>query len=72
MGSGRRGWIANTENEVVSAAFIYVLVSGCTWGAAACFGASKPTVHRWFVIWSRAGVWGRLHKIILDQLAASG
>ncbi|MET9325027.1 transposase [Streptomyces sp. NPDC003038] len=45
-----------------------MLVSGCGWRALPpCFGASKSTVHRRFVIWSRAraGVWGRLHQEVL-------
>ncbi|WP_442815122.1 IS5 family transposase [Streptomyces sp. NBC_01775] len=33
-----------------------------------CFGASKPTVHRRFLICSRAGVWGRLHQKVLQLL----
>ncbi|MBY8887058.1 transposase [Streptomyces sp. PTM05] len=41
------------------AAIIYVLVCGCAWRALApCFGASKSTVHRRFLIWPRAGVYG--------------
>ncbi|WP_369276474.1 transposase [Streptomyces sp. R11] len=57
------GRVANIDDEAVFAAIIYVLVSGCAWRALpACFGASKSTVHRRFLIWSRAGVWGRLHQ----------
>ncbi|WP_405807242.1 transposase [Streptomyces sp. NBC_01187] len=33
-----------------------------------CFAASKPTVHRRFLICSRAGVWGRLHQKVLQLL----
>ncbi|MFJ8589604.1 hypothetical protein ACIRD2_33950 [Streptomyces sp. NPDC093595] len=28
----------------------------------------KSTAHRRFLIWSRAGVWGRLHEEILHRL----
>ncbi|MFE7268798.1 IS5 family transposase [Streptomyces sp. NPDC057592] len=57
------------DDEAVFAAIIYVLVSGCAWRALPpCFGASKSTVHRRFVVWSRAGVWGRLHQRILQLL----
>jgi transposase len=49
-----------------------VLVSGCAWRALPpCFGLSKSTAHRRFLIWSRAGVWGRLHQVVLDKLAAA-
>lgn len=59
--AGRR--VANIDDEAVFAAVIYVLVSACAWRALPpCFGASKSTVHRRFAIWSRAGVWGRLHQ----------
>lgn len=50
------GGIASIDDEAVFAAIIYVLVSGCAWRALPpCFGASKPTVHRRFAVWSRAG-----------------
>ncbi|GHE25287.1 hypothetical protein Shyd_85950 [Streptomyces hydrogenans] len=55
------------------AAIVYVLVSGCVWRALPpCFGASKSTVHRRFLIWSRAGVWGRLHQKVLELLDGHG
>jgi transposase len=63
------GGVPNIDDEAVFAAIIYVLVSGCAWRALPpCFGASKSTVHRRFVIWSRAGVWGRLHQKVLQLL----
>jgi transposase len=56
----------NTPAETLFAAIIYALVSGCAWRALPpCFGISKSTAHRRFMIWSRAGVWGRLHEAIL-------
>ncbi len=65
------GGTANIDHEAVFAAVVYVLVSGCSWRALPpCFGASRATVHRRFLIWSRAGVWGRLHQAVLDKLAA--
>ncbi|MFC7723233.1 transposase [Nonomuraea recticatena] len=43
------------------AAIIYVLVSGCAWRALPlCFGISKSTAHRRFVIWSRASLSRRM------------
>jgi transposase len=65
--------VANIDDEAVFAAIIYVLVSGCAWRALPpCFGASKPAVHRRFLIWSRAGVWGRLHQKVLELLDSQG
>lgn len=65
--------MANIDDEAVFAAIVYVLVSGCAWRALPpCFGASKSTVHRRFVIWSRAGLWGRLHHKVLQLLDARG
>ncbi|WP_427155671.1 IS5 family transposase [Streptomyces sp. TRM70308] len=67
------GGTQNTPDEAVFAAIIYVLVSGCAWRALPpCFGISKSTAHRRFLIWSRAGVWGRLHQAVLDKLADHG
>ena len=67
------GGVANIDDEAVFAAIVYVLVSGCAWRALPpCFGASKSTVHRRFLIWSRAGVWGRLHQKVLAVLDGAG
>ncbi|MFF4392840.1 IS5 family transposase [Streptomyces sp. NPDC001552] len=55
------------------AAIVYVLVSCCAWRALPpCFGISKSTAHRRFLIWSRAAVWGRLHEEILHRLDDAG
>lgn len=37
-----------------------------------CFGISKSTAHRRFLIWSRAGVWSRLHESVLHRLDDAG
>ncbi|WP_233510482.1 IS5 family transposase [Actinomadura craniellae] len=64
------GGTVNIDDGAVFAAIMYVLVSGWAWRhLPPCFGASKSTVHRRFLIWSRAGVWGRLHQVLLDRLA---
>jgi transposase len=34
-------------------------------------GYRKSTAHRRFLIWSRAGVWGRLHEAVLHRLDRS-
>lgn len=63
------GGTQESPDEKLFAAIIYVLVSGCAWRALPpCFGTSKSTAHRRFLVWSRAGVWGRLHKEILHRL----
>ncbi|MEV8424550.1 IS5 family transposase [Streptomyces niveus] len=67
------GGTQDTPDETLFAAIIYVLVSGCAWRSLPpCFGISKPTAHRRFLIWSRAGVWGRLHEEILHRLDDAG
>jgi transposase len=44
------GGTANTPDETLFAAIIYVLVSGCAWRALRpCFGISKSTAHRRFL-----------------------
>ncbi|QBR04684.1 IS5 family transposase (plasmid) [Streptomyces sp. S501] len=67
------GGTQDTPDETLFAAIIYVLVSGCAWRALPpCFGISKSTAQRRFLIWSRAGVWGRLHEEILHRLDDAG
>jgi len=67
------GGTQDTPDETLFAAIIYVLVSGCAWRVLPpCFGISKSTAPRRFLIWSRAGVWGRLHEAILHRLDDAG
>ncbi|MFH8520656.1 IS5 family transposase [Streptomyces gelaticus] len=67
------GGTQDAPDETLFAAIVYVLVSGCAWRALPpCFGVSKSTAHRRFVIWSRAGVWGRLHEAVLDRIDECG
>ncbi|WP_369009727.1 IS5 family transposase [Streptomyces sp. PKU-MA01144] len=40
--------------------------------ATAAFAPSGPTSHRRFTEWSRARVWGKLHRLLLDELGARG
>ncbi|MFI0716005.1 IS5 family transposase [Streptomyces inhibens] len=64
------GGTQNIPDEAAFAAIVYVLVTGCAWRSLpSCFGISKSTAHRRFLIWSRAGVWCRLHQAVLDKLA---
>lgn len=63
------GGTRDTPDETLFAAIINVLVSGCAWRALPpCFGISKSTAHRRFLIWSRADVWGSLHEAVLHRL----
>ncbi|WP_307822052.1 IS5 family transposase [Streptomyces coffeae] len=67
------GGTQDTPDETLFAAIVYVLVSGCVWRALPpCFGVSKSTAHRRFLIWSTAGVWGRLHEAVLHRLDDAG
>ena len=55
------------------AAIVFVATTGCTWRQLPSgFGPSRPTAHRRFTEWSRAGVWGKLHRLVLDELGARG
>jgi transposase len=67
------GRTQDTPDEPLFVAITYVLVSGCAWRALPpCFGISNSTAHRRFLIWSRAGVWGRLHEAVLHRLDDAG
>lgn len=67
------GGTQDAPDETHFAAIIYVLVSGCAWRQLPrCFGISKSTAHRRFLIWSRAGVWGRFHEAVLHRLDDAG
>ena len=52
---------------------VYVLTTGCAWRhLPPDFGVSPATAHRRFTAWTRAGVWRRLHRAVLDRLGADG
>ncbi|MFB8235658.1 IS5 family transposase [Kitasatospora purpeofusca] len=69
QGGGRRRY---GDREVL-AAIVFVATSGCTWAQLPpCFGPSGPTAHRRFTEWSRARVWAKLHRVVLDELGARG
>ncbi|WP_433339064.1 IS5 family transposase [Spirillospora sp. CA-294931] len=61
------------EDRAVFTAIVYVLTSGCAWRhLPGEFGVSVPTAHRRFSAWTRAGLWPRLHRAVLDELGARG
>ncbi|MFD9474583.1 IS5 family transposase [Streptomyces goshikiensis] len=69
QGGGRR----RAGDREALAAIIFVATSGCTWRQLPpVFGPSWQTVYRRFALWSRARVWARLHRVILDELGARG
>ncbi len=56
------------------AAIVFVATSGCTWQQlpSASFGPSGATAHRRFTEWTKARVWAKLHRLVLDELGARG
>nr|WP_285740832.1 IS5 family transposase [Kitasatospora phosalacinea] len=69
QGGGRR---RHRDREVL-AAIVFVATSGCTWAQLPpCFGPSGPTAHRRFTEWSKARVWAKLHRLLLDELGSRG
>jgi transposase len=67
------GGSAPLEDRVVFTAVVYVLTSGCAWRhLPPSFGVSPATAHRRFAAWTKAGVWPRLHRAVLDRLGAAG
>ncbi|MEU5770291.1 IS5 family transposase [Streptomyces asoensis] len=69
QGGGRRRY----GDRQVLAAIVFVARTGCTWRQLPPgFGPSGATAHRRFTEWSRARVWGKLHRLVLDELGARG
>ncbi|WP_234314176.1 MULTISPECIES: IS5 family transposase [unclassified Streptomyces] len=70
QGGGRR---RHGDREVL-AAIVFVATSGCTWQQlpTASFGPSGATAHRRFSEWSKARVWAKLHRLVLDEVGARG
>jgi transposase len=57
----------------VFTAIVFVLTSGCAWRhLPGSFGVTVPTARRWFVRWTHAGLWRRLHQAVLDELGGKG
>jgi transposase len=69
QGGGRRRY---GDREVL-AAIVFVATTRCTWRQLPSgFGPSGATAHRRFTESSRAWVWGKLHRLVLDELGARG
>ncbi|MFI9825808.1 transposase [Streptomyces sp. NPDC052013] len=58
----------------VQAAIVFLATSGCTWQqlATSSFGPSGATAHRQFTEWTKARVWAKLHRLVLDALGSRG
>ena len=70
---GQGGGTAPIDDRAVFTAIVYVLTSGCAWRhLPAEFGVSHQTAHRRFTAWTKAGLWPRLHRVVLDELGARG
>ncbi|MGP3978247.1 IS5 family transposase [Streptomyces sp. 8N114] len=69
QGGGRR----RAGDREALAAIVFVATSGCTWRQLPpVFGPCWQTVYRRFAQWSRDRVWARLHRVVLDELGATG
>lgn len=70
QGGGRR---RHGDREVL-AAIVFVATSGCTWQQlpTVSFGPSGATAHRRFTEWTKARVWTKLHRLVLDELGTRG
>ncbi|WP_406603452.1 IS5 family transposase [Nocardia aurantia] len=67
------GGVSPVDQRAVFTAVVYVLTSGCAWRMLPpSFGVTVPTAHRRFTVWTKAGVWRRLHRAVLDELGAAG
>jgi transposase len=69
QGGGRAG----VDDRAVFTAIVYVLTSGCAWRQLPpSFGVDFRTAHRRFTAWSRAALWHKIHRAVLDQLGSAG
>ncbi|WP_310436982.1 IS5 family transposase [Streptomyces sp. 3330] len=70
QGGGRR---RHGDREVL-AAIVFVATSGCTWQQlpSASFGPSGATAHRRFSEWTKARVWAKLYRLVLDERGSRG
>lgn len=67
------GGTAPVGDRAVFTAIVLVLTSGCAWRhLPPSFGVSPATAHRRFTAWTRAGLWQRLHRTVLDRLGSRG
>ena len=66
-GTRWRGGRHTADRRRTFAGIVFVLRTGCQWNAVpAAFGSGK-TVHRYFLRWARAGVFGKLWRAGLAE-----
>ncbi|MFD8550520.1 transposase [Streptomyces fradiae] len=67
------GGTAPRDERAVLTAMVYVLISGCAWRhPTETFGVAPATAHCRFTVWTKAGLWRRLHRVVLNELGAQG
>lgn len=67
------GGTAGVDDRAVFTAVVFVLTSGCAWRhLPPSFGVTVPTAHRRFTEWSKANLWRRLRRVVLDELGSHG
>ncbi|WP_432856882.1 IS5 family transposase [Amycolatopsis sp. CA-161197] len=67
------GGPVRVDDRAVFTAIVFVLASGCAWRyLPPSFGITVPTAHRRFTEWTKAGLWPRLHRAVLDELGGQG
>jgi transposase len=67
------GGTAAVDDRAVFTAIVFVLTSGCAWRMLpSSFAVTVPTAHRRFTEWTKAGLWRRLHRAVLDELGGQG
>ena len=67
------GGTSPVDDRAVFTAIVFVLTSGCSWRLLpSSFGVTVPTAHRRFSEWTKAGLWRRLHRAVLDELGSQG
>jgi transposase len=67
------GGTSAVDDRAVFTAIVFVLTSGCAWRMLPpSFGVTVPTAHRRFTEWTKAGLWRRLHRAVLDELSGQG
>jgi len=61
------------DDRSVFTAIVFVLTSGCQWRLLPpSSGVTEPTAHRRFIDWTKAGLWRRTHRAVLDELGSQG
>lgn len=68
----RQGGGTAPAERAVFTAIVFVLTTGCAWRhLPPSFGVSTPTAHRRLQARTDAGVWVKLHRVILDLHGAA-